>query len=201
MMYDIAFLGEPLFGFTDSAVSRAELRLTGLRFDHSMLEHARVLHMVSSLLALEPSRSAAYQAIDIAKAAGAVISYAPDYRASLWRAEADAIRFLRSLIITADIMKVSAAELPLLTGETDPSKAADLLFDQGVRIIIIESDDSVFIHVVNDSRLIDMPRSESATASKTEDALYERFLYRFLASGRKLKQVTIDDAIEWLNKF
>jgi len=198
MMYDIVTLGEPLTGLADSAVSHAELRLTGQRFDRGMFEHARVLHTDSSSLASEPSRSATYQAIDIAKSAGAVISYAPHFRASLWSAEADAIHFLRSLIITADIMKVSAEELPLLTGETDPSKAADLLFDQGVRMIIIESDDSVFIRVGKDSRLIDMPRSESATARKTEDALYERFLHRFLASGKTLKQITIDDALECL---
>jgi len=198
MMYDIVSLGEPLFDFTDSAVSHAELRLTGQRFDHSMLEHARVFHTDSSLLATEPSRSAAYEAVDIAKAAGAVIFYAPNYRASLWNTETDAIRFLRSLIITADIMMFSAEELPLLTGETDLSKAADLLFDQGVRIIIIESDDSVFIRVGKDSRLIDMPRSESAVAIKTDDAPYERFLYRFLASNKTLKQITIDDAMEWL---
>lgn len=198
MMYDIVSLGEPLTGFADSAISRAELRLTGQRFDRDMLEHARVFHTDSSSLASEPARTAAYEAIDIAIAAGAVISYSPHYRASLWREEADAIRFLRSQIITADIMKVSAVELPLLTGETDPSKAADLLFDQGVRIIIIESDDSVFIRVGKDSRLIDMPRSESAIASKTEDALYERFLYRFLASDKTLKQLTIDNAMEWL---
>ena len=197
-MYDIVSLGEPLTCFADSAISRAELRLTGQRFDRGMLEHARVFHTNSSLLATEPARSAAYQAIDIAKSAGAVISYSPHYRAFLWRAKADAIRFLRSLIITADIMNVSAKELSLLTGETDPSKAADLLFDQGVRIIIIESDDSVFIRVGKESRVIDMPRSESATARKTEDALYERFLYRFLASGKTLKQVSIGDAIEWL---
>jgi len=200
-MYDIVSLGEPLFGFADSAISRAELRLTGQRFDRGMLEHARVLHTDSSSLASEPSRSAAYQAIDIAKAAGAVISYAPNYRASLWSAEADAIRFLRSFIITANIMKVSAVELPLLTGETDPSKAADLLFDQGVRIIIIESDDSVFIRVGKDSRVIENPGSQSSVTNKTKDALYERLLYRLLASGKTLKQVTIDDAIEWLNKF
>jgi len=200
-MYDIVSLGEPLFVFADGAISYAELQLTGQSFDHGMLELVRVFHMDSSLLATEPSRSAAYEAVDIAKAAGAVIFYAPHYRASLWRAEADAIRFLRSLIITTDIMKVSAEELPLLTGETDPSKAADLLFDQGVRIIIIESDDSIFIRVGKDSRLIDMPRSESAVASKTEDALYKRFLYRFLASGKTLKQVSIGDAMEWLQKF
>jgi len=200
-MYDIVSLGEPLTGLADSAVSHAELRLTGQSFDRGMLEHARVLHMDSSSLALEPARSAAYEAVDIAKAAGAVIFYAPHYRASLWNTETDAIRFLRSLIITADIMKVSAEELPLLTGETDLSKAADLLFDQGGRIIFIESDDSIFIRVGKDSRLIDMPRSESAFASKTEDALYKRFLYRFLASGKTLKQVSIGDAMEWLQKF
>ena len=115
--------GEREFSFARKPGADTLLRADEL--DRDMLTHTRVFHTGSLSLTQEPVRSATYEAIDIAKTANAVISYDPNYRASLWISKNEAIRYMRSLIITADIMKVSDDELPLLTGETEPQKAAD----------------------------------------------------------------------------
>ena len=51
------------------------------------------------------------EAAAIAKRAGAVISYDPNYRASLWKDEKTAVEGMKSAIPLADVMKVSDEEL------------------------------------------------------------------------------------------
>jgi fructokinase len=82
----------------------------------------------------EPARSATLAAIRIAKDAGALISYDPNYRASLWPQESDAVTQMRALVPLADMMKLSEEEAPLLTGETDPMRALDALEQSGVTV-------------------------------------------------------------------
>ena len=72
--------GEREFSFARKPGADTQLRADEL--DRAMLQSTRVFHTGSLSLTQEPSRSATYEAIDIAKAAGAVISYDPNYRAS-----------------------------------------------------------------------------------------------------------------------
>lgn len=48
---------------------------------------------------------------------GSMISYDPNYRASLWKNEETAKEQMRSLIPYVDIMKISDEETELLTGK------------------------------------------------------------------------------------
>ena len=209
-MYDIVSLDELLIDFPQSGISAGDMRLfeqnaggavTPLRPDElnqEMLRNTRLLHTGSLSLTQEPSRSATYEAIDIAKDAGAIISYAPHYRASLWKSQAEAIRFMRSLIVTADIMKVSDEELPLLTGEAEPAKAADALLDQGVRIIAIPLNaEGVYVRVGKESRIVRGFQTTSIDTTDAGDCFFGAFITRFLSSGRTLKKITIDDVADY----
>lgn len=188
--------GEREFSFARKPGADTQLRVDEL--DRNMLQNTRVFHTGSLSLTQEPSRSATYEAVDIAKAAGAVISYDPNYRASLWSSKDEAIRFMRSLIATADIMKVSDEELPLLTGETDPAKAADALLDQGVKIAAITlGSEGAYVRVGNESALVPGFRAKAVDTTGAGDSFFGGFLYRFLASGKTLKQVMIEDAADY----
>jgi len=187
--------GEREFSFARKPGADTQLRPDEL--DRGMLTHTRVFHTGSLSLTQEPSRSATYEAIDIAKSAGAVISYDPNYRASLWNSKDEAVRFMRSLIATADIMKVSDEELPLLTGETDPEKAADALLDQGVKIAAVTlGSEGAYIRVGGESRLVPGFRANAVDTTGAGDSFFGGFLYRFLASGKALREVTPDDAAD-----
>jgi len=188
--------GEREFSFSRKPGADTQLRVDEL--DRDMLKHTRVFHTGSLSLTQEPARSATYEAIDIARAAGAVISYDPNYRASLWNNRDEAIAFMRSLIATADIMKVSDEELPLLTGETDPEKAADALMDQGVKIAAITlGSEGALVRVGTKSALVPGFRAKAVDTTGAGDSFFGGFLYRFLASGKTLKQVTIEDAADY----
>lgn len=188
--------GERNFSFARKSGADTQLRPDEL--DQDMLKSTRLFHTGSLSLTQEPSRSATYEAIDIAKDAGAIISYDPNYRASLWGSQAEAIRFMRSLIVTADIIKVSDEELPLLTGETEPAKAADALLDQGVRVVAITlGADGAYVRVGKESRLVPGFHATVIDTTGAGDSFFGAFLARFLTSGRTLKEITIDDAADY----
>ena len=64
----------------------------------------RIFHFGSLSLTQEPSRGTTLEAIRIAKDAGALISYDPNYRASLWPDEETAVAQMKSVIPLADVM-------------------------------------------------------------------------------------------------
>ena len=159
--------------------------------DRAILQNARILHTGSSSLVREPARSSTYEAIDIAKHAGAVISYAPDDSVSLWGADIEAIRFMRSLICMADILLAAEAELSLLTSETDPEKTADALADQGVRIIIIPlADHETLLRVGSASRTIH--------TNLNLESYLPKFLCGFAATKKSLREITLDEVSDFL---
>ena len=185
--------GEREFSFARKPGADTQLRPNEL--DRDLLHHTRIFHTGSLSLTQEPARSATYEAIDLAKDAGSIISYDPNYRASLWNSKEEAIRFMRSLIATADIIKVSDEELPLLTGETDPEKAADELLDQGVKLVAITlGSKGAFVRVGGESRLVPGFRSNAVDTTGAGDAFFGGFLYRYLTSEKTLKEVTLEDA-------
>ena len=176
--------GEREFSFARKPGADTQLRTDEL--DREMLNHTRIFHTGSLSLTQEPARSATYEAIDIAKAAGAVISYDPNYRASLWSSKDEAIRYMRSLIVTADIMKVSDEELPLLTGESDPERATDVLLDQGVKLVAVTlGAKGAFIRVRSESRLVPGFRSNAIDTTGAGDAFNGGFVTA-LAEGKDI---------------
>ena len=188
--------GEREFSFARKPGADTQLRSDEVNAE--MLEHTRIFHTGSLSLTQEPARSATYEAIDRAKAAGAIISYDPYYRASLWTSKDEAIRYMRSLISTADIMKISDEELPLLTGETDPEQATDVLLDQGVKLVAVTlGAKGAFIRLRNESRLVPGFRSNAIDTTGAGDAFFGGFLYRYLSCGKALKEVTLEDAADY----
>ena len=77
------------------------------------------------------------EAAAIAKRAGAVISYAPNYRASLWKDEKTAVEGMKSAIPLADVMKVSDEECLLMTGAATYEEAADQLLAMGPKLVAV----------------------------------------------------------------
>ncbi|MFR5703851.1 MAG: carbohydrate kinase family protein [Eubacterium ramulus] len=85
----------------------------------------------------QPAKDATVAAVTCAKEAGALISYDPNYRATLWSSEAEAAENMKSMISYADVMKVSDEESLLLTGETTYEAAADKLLAMGPKLIAV----------------------------------------------------------------
>ena len=127
--------GEREFSF--SRKPGADTQLCMKEIDKSILENTRVFHVGSLSLTDDPSRTATYEAINIARNSGAVISYDPNYRAALWSDPETAQLRMQSLIPYVDMMKISDEETSLLTPYQDPEEAIQYLLRQGVHLVAV----------------------------------------------------------------
>ena len=70
------------------------------------------------------------RAYEIAKAAGAIISFDPNLRAPLWKSEADAKAAIEWGLARCDILKISDNEIEFMTGTSDFDKGAAILYER-----------------------------------------------------------------------
>jgi len=105
--------------------------------DAAAIKAAKCFHYGSISLIGEPSRSAAFHAIELASKAGALISYDPNLRLPLWpSAEAARVGML-SAWKHAHVIKVSEEELEFLTGLSDVTAAVKQLWHANLRALFI----------------------------------------------------------------
>lgn len=122
----------------------ADTRLRPDELDIDLLQNTRAFSFGSLSLTDEPTRSATYEAVRIAGAAGALLAYDVNYRPSLWADPDDALRAAQDMIPRVDLVKVNETELALLAGvdraEADLAlldPAADILLSKGPALIIV----------------------------------------------------------------
>ena len=127
--------GEREFSFARKPGADTQLRADEL--NKELLQNCRIFHFGSLSLTDQPAKNATVAAVTCAKEAGALISYDPNYRATLWSSEAEAAENMKSMIPYADVMKVSDEESLLLTGETTYEAAADKLLAMGPKLIAV----------------------------------------------------------------
>ena len=127
--------GERTFSFYRDP--SADVNLSMEHVPMELLGGTKVLHFGSVSLTAEPARTATLEAAKTAKASGAIVSYDPNYRASLWPDEETAVRNMTEPLSMVDILKVSDEELPLLTDCTDPEKGSARLAEKGVRLVLV----------------------------------------------------------------
>ncbi|URD83354.1 ribokinase [Musa troglodytarum] len=95
----------------------ADMLLTEAELNLDLIGKAAVFHYGSISLITDPCRSAHLKAMDVAKEAGALLSYDPNLRLPLWPSAAEARKQILSIWDQADIIKVSDVELEFLTGQ------------------------------------------------------------------------------------
>lgn len=100
-------------------------------------EAGDILHFGSVDLCDAPVKKAHSAAIDAAREAGALISFDPNLRYSLWNSAEELLNTVRSFLPVADILKVSEEELFDITGIADEETAAKSLFRGCVKLIFV----------------------------------------------------------------
>ena len=96
-----------------------------------------ILHFGSVSLTDPGCREAVVSTVRAAKEGGALISYDPNYRASLWESEEAAVQQMRAVLPLCDIVKISDEETMLLCGVQDPEAALEKLTASGIRLAIV----------------------------------------------------------------
>lgn len=125
--------GERSFRF----VRGADVELCPEEIDIRSLANTKVLHFGSVSLTAGAARSATIFAARQARQQGVLVSYDPNYRASLWESEEDAVEWMHDPLPLVDLIKLSEEELPLLTGTADPETASRYLEELGIQLVLI----------------------------------------------------------------
>ena len=168
--------GERTFSFArkpgaDTQIQKEELPL-------EILKQSRIFHVGSLSLTHQPSYETTFYAVKYAKEHGAMISYDPNYRASLWESEEIAKEVMRQMIPYTDIMKISEVEMELLTDQSTPEAAATCLINQGVQIVLITlGKDGAYLYTEEGGQLIPGYLSHVIDTTGAGDAFLGGFLH------------------------
>lgn len=187
--------GERSFSFARKPGADTCLRPEEL--NAAVLDSCRVLHVGSLSLTDEPARSATFAAVERAKAAGAVISYDPNYRAALWPDEAAAAAQMRSMVPYADVMKLSDEETLLLTGAAEPEEAAHRLLAQGVSCVAVTlGERGALVAVAGGMQIVPAFASDPVDTTGAGDGFWGGFLHRMLTLDKCPAALTVADAAD-----
>jgi len=172
----------------------ADLMLRREDIPNEMLEGAGFVHFGSLSLTDEPARSAVLDAVAYAKAHGALISYDPNYRPSLWPDEETAKTMMRKGLELADVVKLSDEETALLTGEADPAKAAQVLLDKGVKLALVTlgAQGAYFLHAAGGG-VVPGCRVTVADTNGTGDTFLGAMLAGLVRAGKPLDELTREE--------
>ena len=185
--------GDRSFSFARKPGADTQLAPADLRKD--LIESSKVFHVGSLSLTDEPARSATLEALECAKAAGCVLSYDPNYRASLWESAEAASEQMRSIAPMMDLIKISAEECPLMTGETDPELAAKALLAGGASVVCVTLDaDGAFVATRDGSRIVKSFRVDAVDTTGAGDSFWGGFLAAFVESGLAPADIKLEDA-------
>lgn len=189
--------GERSFSFARKPGADTCLRPEEL--NRELLQSSQILHVGSLSLTAEPARSATFSAIRQAKSAGAIISYDPNYRASLWESESQAKAQMRSLLPMVDIMKLSDNETALLADYNCPRQAALALNNQGIGCVVVTLGAAgALVCVGGETEMVPgFSVSHVRDTTGAGDAFWGGFLSRFLASGLTAEEIRLSDAVEF----
>lgn len=97
-----------------------------------------MFHYGSISLIVEPCRSAHLKAMEVAKDAGALLSYDPNLRLPLWPSPEEAREQIMSIWEKAEVIKVSDVELEFLTGSDKIDDASALsLWHDNLKLLLV----------------------------------------------------------------
>lgn len=185
--------GERTFAFARK--SGADTKIQREELDPALLDHTHIFHVGSLSLTDEPARDAAFYAVERAKSNGSLISYDPNYRASLWEDEQTAKKYMRSLIPYADLMKISEEETVLLTDCSDAQEAARALYAQGVSVVVVTlGGQGAYVYSKAGGRMVaGFPTQHLTDTTGAGDSFWGGFLYQICAAKKPLAQMTLDE--------
>lgn len=188
--------GERTFSF--SRKPGADTMIEASEIDLSVLEHTNIFHVGSLSLTTQPARGTTFYAVDRARERGSIISYDPNYRASLWESPEIAMEHMRSMIPYVDIIKISDEETVLLTGHRDVESAAKELYGRGISLVLITTGaDGAYVYCKDGGRTVPGFKSDVIDTNGAGDSFFGGVLYRLSRSGKRPEDLTLDELAEY----
>ena len=193
---DLSDSGERSFSFARKP--GADTCLTQNELKEEIIKDSKVFHIGSLSLTAEPVKGTTFKALEIAKEAGCIISYDPNYRAPLWDSKEDAIKGMRSVVSYVDVMKISDEETALLTGIVEPEGAAKKLVDRGASVVAVTLGvDGALVCTKEGSMIVPGFKADMVDTTGAGDSFWGGFLKCLLDSGKRPGEVSLEEAAEF----
>lgn len=170
--------------FTFCRNHSADTLLEPGELDTALLQSCKVLHVGSLSLTDEPARSATLEAIQIAKEAGAFISYDPNWRPALWDDVEHAKQMMMLPLNQVDFMKLSDNEVELLTPYPDEVQGADWLLRQGMKLVVVTmGPKGCYYKTAETSGYVSAPNVQVVDTTGSGDVFTGALLSRLIRNG------------------
>lgn len=199
----LAFVGLSETGERSFSFARkpgADTCLAQLELKEEIIRDSKVFHIGSLSLTTEPARGTTFRALEIAKEAGCIISYDPNYRAPLWTSKEVAIKGMRSVVSYVDVMKISDEETELLTDIAEPESAAKKLLDMGVSVVAVTlGADGAVVCTKEGCKKVSGYKADMVDTTGAGDSFWGGFLKCLLESGKSPLDISLQEAVEFAN--
>jgi sugar/nucleoside kinase (ribokinase family) len=153
------------------------------------LQSTGCLHFGSLSLIDEPIHSATLRAIEIARGAGALISFDVNFRPALWASREEAKQRVIETLPLVDLVKVNEIELDLLTGSEELESGTQALLSHGPRLCVgTLGAEGSFFQNGQDSGFIPGFEVETVDATGCGDAFIAGLLTQLIKPGQTPQQ-------------
>lgn len=171
----------------------ADTRLEFYEVDKNTL-NCKIFHFGSLMLTNEPSRTTAFRMIKEARHSGALISFDPNLRESLWDDLDTAKKYMLAGIKEADIVKISEEEVDFLFGCDEKLGGEILVSEHGVKLCFITMGKKGCYYKTNKyagySSTLDVKTIDTTGAG---DIFGGSAAYKFLSLEKSLEELTDAD--------
>ena len=145
--------GERSFEFYRHPAADQLLRADEIKEDY--VASAKILHVGSVGMAVEPSRSAHFHAMEIARKHGVRVSFDPNIRMNLWPDPLEMKKVILAAIPLSDMFLPSEEEMVFLYG--DIKEGVRKVLDEGVSIVVVKMGGKGAIAYTRDGEYIQKP--------------------------------------------
>ena len=176
----------------------ADVMLDKAEVDYTMLDRTRALHFGSLSFTNEPSRSTVLDMVEYAKKKGSLITYDPNYRPALWACEREAAEAMGKGLEYADVVKVSEEEAVLLTGEENIHRAAEMLYNRGIKLVCVTlGEKGAFYYHRNGHGIVKGFKSKVADTTGAGDTFFGAVVHQLLQKD-DINELTVGELEEIL---
>ena len=152
--------------------------------NQELIQKAKIFHFGSLSLTTKLGRDTTAYALELAKQAGCIISYDPNYRAPLGEGENWAAAMMRRHLSEVDILKVSKEEARMLTDGKTVEDCLRLLATFGVRVILLtDGSNGAYAAIDGQTAHLPAPRVQPVDTTGAGDIFFGTFLSEFIAAG------------------
>lgn len=197
----IAFVATRRDGKKDICFYRnpgADAQFSASQLAPEMLQNAPLFHCGSVSLSLEPCRSAQFEAARMARAAGALVSFDPNWRPSLWDDFDLARELIWQMMPFCDVVKIADEEWEFVTGTKDFESGAAKIRACGPKLVVVtRGSEGAYFNFEGAGDYVAGFETQAIDTLGAGDAFVAGLLFQILQSGleaalktEKMREIT-----------